>query len=136
VHSGRNILARCSSAKAPVAFHSSVRAGALHYLIHAYDVPEHAQQGLKAARAYAQAAARGPPHALHMPSHIFTRLGYWEESAATNLTGWEVSEAGVRRAGESGAFRVIWALATMEPPPASSTAVFFDMSAAGFRACF
>jgi tetratricopeptide (TPR) repeat protein len=78
--------------------------GVLHYLIHAYDDPEHAQQGLKAARAYAQAAA-AVPHALHMPSHIFTRLGYWEESAATNLKGWEVSEADVRRAGESGAFR-------------------------------
>src|SRR5215472_981134 len=78
--------------------------GALHYLIHAYDDPLHAQQGLKVARAYAQAAA-AVPHALHMPSHIFTRLGYWDESAATNLKGWEVSEADVRRAGESGAYR-------------------------------
>jgi hypothetical protein len=78
--------------------------GALHYLIHAYDDPSHAPQGLTAARAYAQAAA-AVPHALHMPSHIFTRLGYWDESAATNLKGWEVSEADVRRAGESGAYR-------------------------------
>lgn len=78
--------------------------GALHYLIHVYDDPVHAQQGLKAARAYAQAAA-AVPHALHMPSHIFTRLGYWDESAATNLKGWEVSDADVRRAGESGAYR-------------------------------
>jgi len=78
--------------------------GVLHYLIHAYDDPEHAQLGLKAARAYAQAAA-AVPHALHMPSHIFTRLGYWDESAATNLRGWEVSEADVKRAGESGAYR-------------------------------
>jgi tetratricopeptide (TPR) repeat protein len=78
--------------------------GALHYLIHAYDNPLHAEQGLKAARAYAQAAA-AVPHALHMPSHIFTRLGYWDESAATNLKAWEVSEADVRRAGESGAYR-------------------------------
>ncbi len=78
--------------------------GVLHYLIHAYDDPVHAQQGLKAARAYAQAAV-AVPHALHMPSHIFTRLGYWNESAATNLKGWEVSEADVRRAGESGAYR-------------------------------
>jgi tetratricopeptide (TPR) repeat protein len=78
--------------------------GVLHYLIHAYDDPEHAQQGLKAARAYAKAAA-AVPHALHMPSHIFTRLGYWDESAATNLKGWQVSEADVKRAGESGAFR-------------------------------
>jgi tetratricopeptide (TPR) repeat protein len=78
--------------------------GVLHYLIHAYDDPVHAQQGLEAARAYAQAAA-AVPHALHMPSHIFTRLGYWEESAATNLQGWDLSEADVKRAGESGAYR-------------------------------
>jgi tetratricopeptide (TPR) repeat protein len=78
--------------------------GVLHYLIHAYDDPEHAQQGLKAARAYAKAAA-AVPHALHMPSHIFTRLGYWEESAATNLKGWNVSQADVKRAHESGAYR-------------------------------
>jgi tetratricopeptide (TPR) repeat protein len=78
--------------------------GALHYLIHAYDDPEHAQLGLKAARAYAKAAP-AVPHALHMPSHIFTRLGYWEESAATNLRGWNVSGADVKRAGESGAYR-------------------------------
>jgi hypothetical protein len=78
--------------------------GVLHYLIHAYDDPVHAEQGLPAARAYAQAAA-AVPHALHMPSHIFTRLGYWDESAATNLRGWEVSEGDVQRAGESGAYR-------------------------------
>jgi hypothetical protein len=78
--------------------------GVLHYLIHAYDDPIHAEQGLPAARAYAKAAA-AVPHALHMPSHIFTRLGDWEESAATNLRGWEVSEADVKRAGESGAYR-------------------------------
>jgi hypothetical protein len=78
--------------------------GVLHYLIHAYDDPVHAELGLPAARGYAQAAA-AVPHALHMPSHIFTRLGYWEESAATNLKGWQVSEADVQRAGESGAYR-------------------------------
>jgi len=78
--------------------------GVLHYLIHAYDDPEHAQLGLKAARAYAKAAAE-VPHALHMPSHIFTRLGYWDESAATNLRGWNVSEDDVKRAHESGAYR-------------------------------
>jgi hypothetical protein len=75
--------------------------GALHYLIHAYDDPGHAQQGLEAARAYAQAAA-AVPHALHMPSHIFTRLGYWDESAATNLKGWEVSEADEQSSGPRG----------------------------------
>jgi tetratricopeptide (TPR) repeat protein len=84
--------------------HQPDHPGVLHYLIHAYDDPEHARQGLTAARAYARAAA-AVPHALHMPSHIFTRLGYWDESAATNLKGWEVSEADVKRAGESGAYR-------------------------------
>jgi len=78
--------------------------GVLHYLIHAYDDPEHAQLGLKVARAYAKAAA-AVPHALHMPSHIFTRLGYWDESAATNLRGWDVSEDDAKRAHESGAYR-------------------------------
>jgi tetratricopeptide (TPR) repeat protein len=84
--------------------HQPDHPGVLHYLIHAYDDPKHAAQGLEAARAYAKAAA-AVPHALHMPSHIFTRLGYWDESAATNLKGWDVSEADVTRAGESGASR-------------------------------
>src|SRR5215510_6478786 len=87
--------------------------GVLHYLIHAYDDPEHAEQGLKAARAYAKAAA-AVPHALHMPSHIFTRLGYWEESAATNLNGWNASEADVKHAHESGAYRDFHNLSYLE----------------------
>src|SRR5215470_14235903 len=87
--------------------------GALHYLIHAYDDPVHAEQGLRASRAYAQAAA-AVPHALHMPSHIFTRLGYWDESAATNLKGWEVSEADVRQAHQSGAYRDFHNLSYLE----------------------
>ena len=78
--------------------------GVLHYLIHVYDDPDHAVLGLKAARAYAKAAA-AVPHAQHMPSHIFTRLGYWEESAATNENAWHTSEEDVKRAGESGDYR-------------------------------
>ncbi|HEX4565176.1 MAG TPA: hypothetical protein VH138_01045 [Vicinamibacterales bacterium] len=84
--------------------HQPDHPGVLHYLIHAYDDPTHAPQGLEAARAYAKAAA-AVPHALHMPSHIFTRLGYWDESAATNLKGWNVSESDVKDTGESGAYR-------------------------------
>jgi tetratricopeptide (TPR) repeat protein len=83
--------------------------GVLHYLIHVYDDPVHAADGLKAARAYAKAAA-AVPHAQHMPSHIFTRLGYWEESAATNENAWRTSEADVKRAGEAGAYRDFHAL--------------------------
>ena len=57
--------------------------GAAHYVIHAYDYPPLAEKGLAAARHYAKIAPDSP-HALHMPSHIFTRLGYWEESIASN----------------------------------------------------
>jgi tetratricopeptide (TPR) repeat protein len=57
--------------------------GLAHYTIHAYDAPPIAMQGLEAARRYA-GIAPAAPHALHMPSHIFTRLGYWDESIETN----------------------------------------------------
>lgn len=58
--------------------------GVAHYLIHAYDNPELAPLGLNAARRYAQIAPSSP-HAQHMPSHIFTRLGLWQDSIASNL---------------------------------------------------
>jgi hypothetical protein len=58
--------------------------GIPHYLIHAYDNAELAPRGLPAARAYSKIAPSAP-HALHMPSHIFTRLGLWQESIASNL---------------------------------------------------
>jgi tetratricopeptide (TPR) repeat protein len=58
--------------------------GIPHYLIHAYDNAELAPRGLLAARAYSEIAPSAP-HALHMPSHIFTRLGLWEDSVASNL---------------------------------------------------
>ena len=57
--------------------------GVAHYLIHAYDSTELAQQGVTAARAYSKIAPSAP-HALHMPSHIFTRLGLWDDSIASN----------------------------------------------------
>jgi tetratricopeptide (TPR) repeat protein len=57
--------------------------GLAHYLIHAYDAPALADRATDAAFAYADIAPSAP-HALHMPSHIFTRLGYWEESIETN----------------------------------------------------
>jgi hypothetical protein len=58
--------------------------GIPHYLIHAYDNAELATRGLTAARAYSKIAPSSP-HALHMPSHIFTRLGLWQDSIASNL---------------------------------------------------
>ena len=57
--------------------------GIAHYLIHSYDYPPIASKGLRAARRYASIAPAAP-HALHMPSHIFTRLGMWDESIETN----------------------------------------------------
>ena len=58
--------------------------GIAHYLIHTYDKPQLAQLGLPAARRYAQIAPAAP-HALHMPSHIFARLGLWQDDINSNL---------------------------------------------------
>ena len=58
--------------------------GIAHYLIHSYDSPQLAQLGLPAARAYAKIAPAAP-HALHMPSHIFARLGLWQDDIDSNL---------------------------------------------------
>ena len=57
--------------------------GVAHYLIHLYDYPAIAEKGLDAARRYAEIAPAAP-HAQHMPSHIFTRVGYWQELIASN----------------------------------------------------
>ena len=58
--------------------------GIAHYVIHSFDYPDLAELALPAARAYAKIAPSAP-HALHMPSHIFTRLGLWQESIDSNL---------------------------------------------------
>jgi hypothetical protein len=63
--------------------------GVAHYLIHTYDYPPLAEQGLEAARRYAEIAPDAT-HAQHMPSHIFTRVGKWEDSVASNTTAAEV----------------------------------------------
>jgi len=66
--------------------------GIPHYLIHAYDNAELAPRGLTAARAYAEIAPSAP-HALHMPSHIFTRLGLWDDSIASNFAAKDAARA-------------------------------------------
>ncbi len=71
--------------------------GIAHYLIHAYDNAELAPRGLAAARAYSKIAPSAP-HALHMPSHIFTRLGMWEDSIRSNLA----ARAAARAQGDVG----------------------------------
>src|SRR5258708_11011830 len=57
--------------------------GLAHYIIHPYDVPTLAPRAVEAARRYGQIAPSAP-HALHMPSHTFTRVGYWQDSIDTN----------------------------------------------------
>ena len=58
--------------------------GVAHYLIHLYDFPALAEKGIDAARRYSKIAPAAP-HAQHMPSHIFTRVGFWKESVAANI---------------------------------------------------
>src|SRR5258706_68807 len=65
--------------------------GLAHYIIHAYDLPPLADRALEAARRYAKIAPSAP-HALHMPSHTFTRLGYWQESIDTNTASGAVAK--------------------------------------------
>ncbi len=70
--------------------------GAAHYIIHAFDDPEHAILALPAARRYAEIAPDAH-HARHMPSHIFIQLGMWKEAAASNESSWATSDAWVKR---------------------------------------
>ncbi|HSF19865.1 MAG TPA: hypothetical protein VLK65_30370 [Vicinamibacteria bacterium] len=64
--------------------------GIAHYIIHSYDVPPLAPRALDAAKRYAEIAPDAP-HALHMPSHTFTRVGYWQESIETNIASAEAA---------------------------------------------
>jgi tetratricopeptide (TPR) repeat protein len=70
--------------------------GIAHYIIHTYDVPALAGRALIAARRYSEIAPDAP-HALHMPSHTFTRLGYWQESIDSNVA----AAAAARREGQT-----------------------------------
>jgi tetratricopeptide (TPR) repeat protein len=72
--------------------------GALHYLIHAYDDPAHARQGLAAARSYGKVAP-GAEHAMHMTSHIFIALGLWDDVVAAN----EAADPDARKFGKGAA---------------------------------
>ena len=70
--------------------------GAAHYIIHAFDDPEHAIIALPAARRYADIAPAAH-HARHMPSHIFLQLGMWPEAAASNESAWAASDAWMKQ---------------------------------------
>jgi len=82
--------------------------GVAHYLIHTYDKPDMAQQGLPAARKYAQLAPAAP-HALHMPAHIFARLGLWQDDIDSNVASVAATrkEAAMHMGGEGHQFHAL-----------------------------
>ena len=82
--------------------------GIAHYLIHSYDSPQLAQMALPAARAYAKIAPAAP-HALHMPSHIFARLGLWQDDIDSNLASVAATRktAAMHMGGESHQFHAM-----------------------------
>lgn len=86
--------------------------GAAHYIIHAADTPELAHSALPAAREYA-AIAPDSPHAQHMPSHIFNRLGYWNDSINANLASARVAREWMK-SGRGGLFDLRHALNNLE----------------------
>lgn len=83
--------------------------GVAHYLIHAADTPELAPQGLAAARRYAKIAPDSS-HALHMPSHIFVRRGFWQDSIASNIA----ARASAEREVASGAAEIHYETHTLD----------------------
>ena len=109
----------------PIAKRQPQHPGVAHYLIHLYDSPPIAEKGLDAARRYAKIAP-GAPHAQHMPSHIFTRVGYWKESIASNAEVGACREGGQRRAMTSCTPWTTWSMPicssgrTRRPRPSST----------------
>jgi tetratricopeptide (TPR) repeat protein len=81
---------RCGEILEPIFARQPQHPGVAHYIIHCYDNPLLAEKGLGAARAYAKIAPASA-HANHMPSHIFTRVGSWDESIASNLKSAELA---------------------------------------------
>src|ERR1700730_12757248 len=119
--------------------------GIAHYLIHSYDAPPLAARGLAAARRYA-GIAPDAPHALHMPSHIFTRVCAWEDSVSTNrrayeaaIKGGEVPEAyhandyavyaDLQLARDAAALSAMADAFKVKPPSASQVAVAYSSAA-------
>src|SRR5690349_3451948 len=76
----------------PISLRLPQHPGIPHYLIHLYDYPATAQKGLDAAGRYAKVAPDAP-HAQHMPSHIYTRVGYWKESVSSNTASVKAAKA-------------------------------------------
>ena len=87
--------------------------GALHYLLHNYDDPDHARLALDAARTYATVAG-GASHALHMPAHVFIQLGLWHDAASSDRAAWDASTEWTRRKSLPPAMRNFHALSWLE----------------------
>lgn len=102
--------------------------GLAHYLIHACDSEELAKQGLPAARVYARIAPSAP-HALHMPSHIFTRLGLWDDSIRSNLASRQAAHAQGDAMGELHAMDYLVYAYLQEGKDAEATRVIEDARA-------
>jgi hypothetical protein len=83
---------RGASILEPISVRLPQHPGVTHYLIHLYDYPATAHKGLDAANRYAKIAPAAP-HAQHMPSHIYTRVGYWKESIASNAASVKAARA-------------------------------------------
>ncbi len=83
---------KCGQILEPIFARLPHHPGVAHYIIHCYDNPVLAEQGIEAARAYAKIAPASA-HAHHMPSHIFTRVGSWDESIASNSRSAETAAA-------------------------------------------
>src|SRR5207245_2100617 len=81
---------KCGEILEPILAKQPHHPGVAHYIIHCYDNPVLAEKGLDAARMYAKIAPASA-HANHMPSHIFTRVGSWEESISSNLKSAELA---------------------------------------------
>jgi len=76
----------------PISLRQPRHPGVTHYLIHLYDYPSTAAKGLAAADRYASIAPSAP-HAQHMPSHIYTRVGYWKQSIDSNIASVKAAKA-------------------------------------------
>ena len=87
--------------------------GALHYLLHDYDDPEHAHLALSAARTLAKLATEAS-HAVHMPSHVFVQLGLWHDAAASDRAAFDASSAWVSRRHLDAAMRNYHSLAWLQ----------------------
>jgi len=87
-----DVINRAATAALEVLAEEPNHPGAHHYIIHAFDYPELAERAVEVANAYAKLSPDNP-HSLHMPTHIFTRLGMWEESIALNTRSAEAALA-------------------------------------------